>query len=191
MSMPTRASLLIRIRNRDDVDAWAQFHDLYGPLLYRYARARGLKREDIEDIRATCYEAIVRQIQDFRYDPAKGRFKAWLRTLVDRRITDLLRRRREHQAASQTLQRLPAREPPPEAIWDQQWARQHLKYCVEQVRGEVSPRTFKIFSLLVLRGRPVGEICGELGVAPNLVYKARQRVLERVREKMREIGYEE
>lgn len=191
MKTPTRVSLLMRLRDRDDVEAWDQFHRLYGPLLYRYARARGLSPEDIEDVRSSCYETIVQQLHDFRYDPNKGRFKAWLRTLVNRRIVDLFRKRREIRAASQALKQLPADHAGPDEIWDEQWKHQHLRYAVEQIRGDVSPQTFKIFSLLVLQGRSVAEVCAELDVKPNLCYKARQRVLDRVREKMREIGYEE
>lgn len=191
MTLPTRASLLKRIQNHQDAEAWSQFQDIYGPLLFHYARARGLSREDIEDVQATCYEQIVQQIQDFKYDPSKGRFKAWLRTLVNRRVVDLLRKRREKNAATQTFRQLPAEDAAPDEIWERQWKQQHLKYCVEQIRGEVSPQTFKIFSLLVLKGCTVPDVCEQLDITPNLAYKARQRVLDRVREKMAEIGYEE
>lgn len=191
MQQPTRASLLVRIKNRDDVEAWRQFYELYSPLLARYAAARGLSREDIEDVQATCYEAIVRQIQDFEYDPARGRFKSWLKTLVSRRVADLLRRRRERHLRSEALRQVQDGGEGPDEVWEQHWKQQHLKYCVDLIRGEVSPQTFKIFTLLVLKNQDVNDVCAALGVTPNLAYKARQRVLERVREKMREIGYDD
>jgi len=77
--MPTtRASLIARIKDPRDTEAWARFYDLYAPLIYRYARSRGLGREDADGVRSKCYQAVVEQIKTFDYDKARGGFKAWL-----------------------------------------------------------------------------------------------------------------
>ncbi len=187
----TRASLLIRIKDPDATEAWSQFHDLYAPLIFRYARERGLNRDDAEEVRSECYEAIVRQIRTFDYDHAKGGFKAWLRTIVDRRVIDRFRKKREQQANSGDLRQLEAGHVSPEEAFEMEWKNQHLKYCVEQVRGEVFQGTFQAFSMVVIKGRSVAEACDELGMNANQVYKAKARILRRVREKMAEFGCEE
>lgn len=190
--MPTtRASLLIRIKDPRDTEAWAQFHDLYAPLIYRYARERGLGREDAEDVRSKCYEAIVRQIKTFDYEKAKGGFKAWLRTIVNRRVVDLSRKRRPQQAKSTQMRQLSSDEPQPDEIWEEQWKLQHLRYCVELIRKRTSARNFEIFSMAVLDGIPVKEVCDALGIAPDQVYKAKARILRRVREEMAKIGHDD
>lgn len=180
----TRASLLIRVKNPRDTQAWAQFYDLYGPLLYRYARAKGLSHEDAEDVQATCYEQIVRQIRHFDYDKQRGGFKAWLRTLVARRVIDLLRKHREPIADRHDLELVSDPEPAPDELWEQHWKQQHLRYCVELVRQDVSPQTFEAFHLLMQEGWSVPDVCDRLGMNPNQVYKAKARVLELVRERM-------
>ena len=187
----TRASLLIRIKDPRDTAAWAQFYDLYAPLLYKYARARGLSREDAEDIRATCYETIVAKIKEFQYDKAKGGFKAWLRTLVSRRVIDLLRKRREKHADSGQLRELADESPGPDELWEVQWKNHHLKYCVEQVRGSVPSLQFEAFEMLVLKCRTVEEVSEELGLNANQVYKAKSRVLRKVRAKIIDIGLDD
>jgi len=186
----TRASLLIRIRDPDAADAWSEFHDLYAPLIYRYARRRGLNRDDADDVRSECYRAIVQQIETFHYDKAKGGFKAWLRTIVDRRVTDLFRKKREQQANTGVLGQLEDAHSSPAEVWETEWKNQHLKHCVEELRGEVSRRTFEAFTIVVIQGRPVAEACDELGMNPNQIYKARARMLRRVRDKMAELGCE-
>ena len=186
----TRASLLIRIKDPDASEAWSEFHELYAPLIYRYARKRGLSREDADDVRSECYRAIVQQIGDFEYDYAKGRFKAWLRTMVDRRAIDLFRKKREQQANTGVLRQVEAEQSSPEEIWETEWKNRHLKHCVEQLRSEVSESTFQAFSIVVIQGRPVEEACDELGMNANQVYKAKARMLHRVREKMAEFGCE-
>ncbi len=187
----TRASLLVRIKDARDTEAWAQFHDIYAPLIYRYARKRGLSREDAEDVRSKCYEAVVQQIKTFDYAKSRGGFKAWLRTIVDRRVIDLYRKKREQRAGSDVLRQVEADQPSPEEVWERQWRKQHLKYCVEQIRSEVSQRTFEAFSIVVIDGRPVLEACDELGLNRGQVYKAKARMLQRVRKKMAEIGCED
>jgi RNA polymerase sigma-70 factor (ECF subfamily) len=180
----TRPSLLIRIRNLQDTEAWAEFHNVYAPLLYRYARARGLDHDDAEDIRSTCYETIVRQIATFDYNKEKGGFKAWLRTLADRRVIDRLRKRREQVAESHDLRELESDEPNAMALWEQQWRQQHLLYCIELARQRVSEQTFEVFRLLVNEERPVDDVCQQLQMTRNQVYKARSRILEIIREEM-------
>jgi RNA polymerase sigma-70 factor (ECF subfamily) len=186
----TRATLLVRIKNARDSVAWGEFFELYGPLLYRYARARGLAREDAEDVRAKCYESIIQSIGKFEYDKAKGGFKAWLRTMVNRRVADLLRKRKEQRADSDALRQAAAREPTPEEVFDRQWKRHHIRYCVERVRDEVAENTYKAFCMIVLDGKSVDEVCASLGMNANQVYQAKSRVLRRVRRQMEQIGYE-
>lgn len=180
----TRASLLIRIKDPRNTQAWAEFHDLYAPLLYRYARARGLCHQDAEDVRSKCYEAIVRQIPHFDYDKQKGGFKAWLRTLVNRRVIDFLRKRREVLADTDELASLASDEAAVDQLWEEHWKQQHLRYCVQQAGLHVSAQSFEAFRLLVEEHRSVPEVCQHLNINANQVYKARARVLAAVRELM-------
>jgi len=176
--------LLARIKNPRDTEAWEEFHDLYAPLLYRFARARGLSHADAEDIRSTCYETIIKQIQEFDYDAGKGKFKAWLKTLVSRRVVDMLRKRRDKAGGSQDVKQLADPEPGPDEVWDRAWRQQHLKYCVARVRADVPGQTFKAFELLMAE-EPVPTICDRLGMTANQVYKAKARIIELVRVEMR------
>ena len=46
----TRASLLVRLRDPRDEAAWVEFIDLYGALVYNYARKQGLQDADAADL---------------------------------------------------------------------------------------------------------------------------------------------
>ena len=183
----TRASLLIRIKDPRNTQAWAEFHDLYAPLLYRYARARGLGHEDAEDVRSTCYEAIVRQIPHFDYDLQKGGFKAWLRTLVNRRVIDLLRKRRDLPMDTSELAGLPANDATADQLWEEHWRQQHLRHCMQRASLHVSEQSYQAFRLLVEEQCSVTEVCERLDMNANQVYKAKARVLATVRELMQAV----
>ncbi len=185
MNKQTRVSLLLRVRDSSDEQAWREFYELYAPLLYAYARAHGLKHEDAEDIRAICCETLVKSMKNFDYEKSKGGFKAWLRTMVHRRVVDRLRKRRERPAQIEELRALPAETPSAEQLWEEAWTKRHLAYCVERVRQRVAVRTFELFDLLTREQLSVAEICAQKQVSANQVYKAKARMIEMIRQEMR------
>ena len=186
--MPTtRRSLLIRIKDRRDADAWSEFYRLYAPLLYRYARSKGLGRQDAEEVRDECLEIITRKMPTFEYDKDKGGFKNFLYCLTAARVVDLLRKRRERTADIDELESIQATDPAPDEAWEQQWRWEHLKFCVEQVRSRVSDESHRVFQMLLFEECSIEEVCERLGMNPNRVYKIKSRMLQRVRNKMAEL----
>ena len=183
----TRHSLLVRVRNLDDHRAWDQFYELYAPLLYRFARRKGLSADDADEVRDQCLELLARKMPDFTYDPSIGRFKGWLYRVVNGRIIDLHRRKVACSADSQELQAVVDTQPTPTQAWEEHWRKEHLKYCLERARLSVSERNYRAFSML-MEEKTVSEVCSEFGMNPNQVYKAKMHVLQRVRRLMETVG---
>jgi RNA polymerase sigma factor (sigma-70 family) len=123
----------------------------------------------------------------FEYDKEKGGFKNWLHRVVDNKVVDLLRKRRERIVDSGDIRELRDPGPSPQEVWEQQWRNEHLKYCVEKARTRVSARNFQVFQLLVMEDHTVEEVCRNLGLNPNQVYKAKARVLRHVAQMMADL----
>ncbi len=183
----TRGSLLVKIRDRSDAEAWREFDAIYRPMLYRYATARGLDHAGAEDVVQHCMLAVHEHIRSFEYDPTKGRFKGWLRTLVNNRVRNLLRGRHEQAAESQDFKRDQQREPSPEEVFDQVWMQEHLRHCMQLVRQEVDEPTFGAFNRYVVEGLPVERVCEELGISANQLYKIKWRLTRMLSAKMKEL----
>lgn len=181
----TRASLLIRVRKPDDSVAWSEFYELYSPLLYQYAKARGLSDSDADEIRSSCLATLVTHIREFKYDRSKGTFKSWLRRIVVNRVIDLQRKRRPLQLGDSDEAVLD-QGGNPEEMFDEKWKLYHLKYCLEQVRGKVPSQTFGAFELLA-DDHSVDHVCQRLSMTANQVYKAKARILKLVGEEMRQV----
>lgn len=182
----TRVTLIQKVRDPRDSKAWEEFYALYGPLVYGYARKKGLSRDDAEDIRGQIMSAVVQQIASFEYDKAKGGFKNWLRRMTHNKIVDQLRKRREKQEDSQIMGALPDKEPLPDEEWERQWKNAHLRHCVEQIRPTVSEQNYRAFHLLVLEECPVEEVCRTLNINTNQAYKAKSRLLALIRDRLTE-----
>ena len=177
----TRASLLIRVRNTQDTAAWSEFYDLYAPILYGFARNRGLQHDDALDVQSACYESIVKQIPFFEYEKQKGGFKAWLRVLVNRRVVDVLRKRKEVHADTHQIGAVESGEKSVEELWEDNWKKQILKHCFHLAKNEVSPSQYEAFRLLVEDNKQVSEVENMTGLNANQIYKAKARVLDVIR----------
>ncbi len=183
----TRPSLLLRIRDRGDAAAWRLFDALYRPMLERFARARGLSAGEAEDVAQHCLAQIADHIGEFTYNPAQGRFKGWLRTLVNNRIRNLIRDRHEHQGESRDFQAPQTREATPEAEFERIWLEEHLWHCLRELQAEVEDRTYRAYVAYVIEQQPIEVVCAALDLTPQNVYTIKWRLTERVAARMREL----
>lgn len=179
--MTTSRTLLERLRDPADEDAWSRFLELYAPLLESWARAQGLSQADAEEVRDQCLARVFQRLPAFEYERARGGFQPWLYTLARGRVIDWLRRRREPQPDTRELGALSDPGPGPDELWERTWRREHLRYALAEVRRREPPRSFHVFELLLQDGLSVAEVCERTGLNANQVYKAKARVLERVR----------
>lgn len=110
--LPTRRSLLTRLRNWDDEEGWRRFFDTYWRLIYGVARKAGLGDAEAQDVVQETVISVAKRMRQFRYDAGRGSFKSWLRLITRRRIADFLReryRRLEQAPGGEALDRQPAR----------------------------------------------------------------------------------
>ena len=188
----TRVSLLLRIKNRQDGDAWREFDDVYRPMLRRFALAYGADATEADDVIQHCMTAIHEHIDRFEYDPSKGRFKGWLKTLVNNRIRNLIRKRKERIAMTGEFAAVTANAgDDPEAIFEKIWMDEHLKHALKLVSREVEEKTFNAFVDYVIHERPVEEICAKHGLNANQVHKSKHRLTKKLAEKMAALTGEE
>jgi RNA polymerase sigma factor (sigma-70 family) len=182
----TRESLLKRVRDLGDDDSWEEFDSIYRPLLMRYARARGLSAEESEEIAQQCMASVVTGIQNFQ---RRVSFRGWLHGMIDNKVNDQLRKRkREIAAKTADFDCEETREGNPALLWERQWNRTHLLYCLNQIRNEIATTTYDAFEMYVIEEKPVAEIAERLGMTPNQVYVAKHRVMARIKKRWDELA---
>ncbi len=184
----TRKSLLVRIRDKQDRTAWQTFYDLYAPLLYRYARRRGLSHHDAEEIRSQVLETIARKIESYDYQPSRGRFRSWLRRLVVNKTIDAHRRGNAIAGGSHIEDAAVAEDL--SAAWDTEWRNARLAFGLERARARAPQRAYQIFHLLVIEEKEVRDVGEIFDTTPNQIYKAKSLVLSEVRRALAEFDLE-
>jgi RNA polymerase sigma-70 factor (ECF subfamily) len=184
---PTRASLLVRLRDPGDEASWREFVDVYAPLIYGYARKQGLQDADAVDLSQDVISAVSGAVSRLDYDPRRGTFRRWLFTIVRRKLSNWRRaqRSRPHGSGDTGTQRLLEQHPQPEAgeaEWDVEWEERLYAWACEQIRGAVSEATWQAFWRTAIDGQPGKQVAADLGLSVAAVYHARSRVLARLKE---------
>ena len=179
---PTRSSLLSRMRNLDDDKSWREFHELYGQLIREVVIRSGVRSEDAPEIVQETMVVLAAYIPEFRYDPAKGSFKAWLRTLTRNRVADHFRRMyRKSELPNLNLDE-PADLPDMQTstsfdtAWEDEWRRHMLGRALACLGSKVTARDRQVFDLAVVNAWSLQEVRKATGVSLTHIYVIRHRV---------------
>ena len=188
---PTRASLLVRLRDPRDTEAWRQFVQLYAAVVYGFARRRGLQDADAADLMQEVFRAVASSAARLNYDPERGSFRSWLYTVTRNKLYNFLDGRKRHaqgsgdSAQQAVLEERAGQQDDPAGMWEQEYERRVFAWAAEQVRGEFQESTWRAFWLTAVDGQSAKEAGGQLGMSPGAVYVARSRVLARLKEQVR------
>lgn len=188
--LPTRASLLRRLKDAGNHASWNEFHQLYRTLIFSVGRRAGLNEVESNEVVQDTLIAVAKKMPEFRYDPAVDSFKGWLLTLTRWRILDQLEKRKARQEQSgpartassdetrtATIDRVPDTSGCRlEAIWDEEWERNLLQAALARIKRQVAPQQYEIYHLHVVLGKSVREVTRALGVNTGQVYLAKHRM---------------
>jgi RNA polymerase sigma-70 factor (ECF subfamily) len=196
MGESTRPSLLIRVRDPRDDEAWRQFVEVYGPLIYHFARKQGLQDADADDLTQTVLQGVSRTIRALEYNPQQGSFRGWLLGAV----RNQLQKFRQHQSKTvpgsgdtglqAILSEQPNRDADEEMTWEHEYQRHLFLAAVKRVRHTFEDSTWQAFWLTAVDGKNAQDAATELGLSVGAIYTAKSRVLSRVKQEVEDLQEE-
>lgn len=192
----TRQSLLTRLKKSDDHDGWQRFFDTYAGVIRALALRSGLASAEADDALQETLLSVSREMPGFRYDPAKGSFKAWLFQIARRRIVDQFRKRERQQRDGNDVENLVTRVADPNAqtldqLWEDEWRSNQLQLAISRVKVKISARQWQMFDLAALQNLPSKRICDLLGINRAQLYMARMRVGRLLKSEMQSLESKE
>jgi RNA polymerase sigma factor (sigma-70 family) len=185
--LPTRQSLLQRLKRWDDQESWRDFFNQYWRLLYSAAIKGGLNDSQAQDVVQDTIILVSKKMEGFRYDPLVDSFKGWLLYLTRKRIAleyRTIERMRQHKPVEPNelnpdpdIEALPDLEGPSvEKVSEDELHKFIWDAAIARVKGQVALKQFQLFDLYVVKERPAREVAQALGVAVAQVYLAKHRV---------------
>jgi RNA polymerase sigma-70 factor (ECF subfamily) len=187
----TRTSLILRLPDAADAAAWEEFTDVYGPLMYRLARRRGLQPADADDLVQEVFAAVSRSVERWLESDDRGRFRAWLLCIARNLAINYLTRpkHRPLAAGGTDAANLLAEVAAPQSVteeYDLEFRREVFRWAAQQVRARAANSTWQAFWLSTIDGQGIAETAEQLGMSVAGVYIARSRTMARLREHVRQ-----
>ncbi|HUE13474.1 MAG TPA: sigma-70 family RNA polymerase sigma factor [Planctomycetaceae bacterium] len=183
----TRASLIVRLADAQNAQAWEEFARLYQPVVYRLARRRGFQHADAEELVQEVMLAVARAVERWVPDRERGRFRDWLHRIARNLMVNFLTRRK-HQVwgtGKTDMQQLLEVECDAESAVSQkfevEYRREAFRAAARQVQQDVKESTWQAFWLSTIDDLPAAEVARQLGMSIGSVYIARSRVMARLR----------
>ncbi len=184
----TTSTMLQRLSDFDDRGAWEKLSQRFVRPIHAYARKRGLRPDECEDVAQDSLMAFAQAFRRGDYDRARGRLSHWLFGIVWRRI-DHIKRKPDRVGNGGPVRPVDSVEwmnfEAPRAVspeWEEVWERTMLEDCLRQIRVEFEPKTMRAFEMLVLEDRSIEDAESELATSRNALTIAKHRVSKRLRE---------
>ena len=189
----TRVSLLLRLRDSQDHEAWMEFVSLYEPVTYRLLRRYGLQDADAREVMQDLFMAVSRSVH--RWEPSKdrGSFRGWLRRVSRNLVINWLKARERRGLVTgdsnlqAMLELLPDNSEPETVEFDKELRRALFHRAAEQVRAQVNPATWQAFWETGVGGVSHAEAAKKLGMRVGAVRVAKCRVLARLQAAVAEL----
>lgn len=193
---PTRVTLIQRLPDPSDHEAWEAFVDLYGPVIFAFARHRGCAACDAADVVQEVLAKVTRRIRTFDFDPTRGRFRSWLYLVVKSHLIDRLRKEAIRPRlvggglAEHRLNEYVDESESSEKLWEVEYQRQLLHRALPTLKSQFADSTWRAFVRTAMEDADPALVAKELNMSLGAVYVAKSRVLSRLREKVAVLEYE-
>ena len=198
--IPTRRSLLNRLRDWNNQESWKEFFDTYWRLIYRTAMRAGLSEQEAQEVVQETVIAVAKNMPEFRYNPARGSFKGWLLHMTRWRITDQYRKRRPQETgwpneedawAGQSVEQIPDPQGVSlEPYWEAQWQTNIAEVAIDRVKQSVSPKQFQAFDLYVMKECSAATVAKQLNLSIAQVYLSKHRITRLIRQEVAKVKQE-
>jgi RNA polymerase sigma factor (sigma-70 family) len=199
--LPTRASLISRLKNWQDQKSWERFFNTYWRLIYGLARKTGLSDAEAQDVVQETMAAAAKHLPGFNYDPKIGSFKGWLLHTTRWKIIDQFRKRgpvgyppcrsSETSMGTDPIHAIPDNSPSPQQkIRDAEWEKKAFEVALAQVKERVDPQKYEIFDLYVNQGWKPERLAAVFQISIDQVYLIKHRLTDLIREEVKRLENE-
>ena len=179
--MTTNPSLLLRLRDNRERQAWALFVEVYGPLIFSYCRRKKLQDSDAADVSQEVLTRLSKALTRFEYEPKRGRFRDWLGRVTHRELLQFWKRQGRVNAMQTRNGQVAIDSVEDTKNWDEHFHSELLQLAIARIRTEFEDETWRIFEQLWFESMLPAEVARSFRVSMGSVYVAKSRVLKRLR----------
>lgn len=182
---PTRYTLISKLQDSQNAEAWHEFASIYQPLIFRICQNRGLQHADATDVTQEVLARVSTAIESFDGSQKGATFRGWLYRVTRNLVADFFRRQQKQAMNFDNANLLQAVEQDPlpgeSAEFQLEYQRQIFLVVAREVESQVQPNTWQAFWQTEVQRRNVEEVAAELGMNAGAIYVARSRIVARLK----------
>ncbi|WDE97413.1 sigma-70 family RNA polymerase sigma factor [Lentisphaera profundi] len=194
----TNVTLLQRVKNQHDDQSWEEFNEYYRPYIYMITKGLNMQHDDAKEITQLIMIKIWKNLPKFDYDPDKGYFRGWLRTVTVNMVRNYIASKAFKQESLESIQE--SNESLPdldrdfskseiERIADEEWEVYICRLAWDNVKENFEENAQEVYRLLS-EGKECDVIGEQLGIKRNTVYVYRKRIQEKLYREIRRLNHE-
>ena len=174
----TRQSLILRLRNPDDIRAWHEFAEVYQPLIRSLAIRFGLQKADSDDVTQEVLTRVAKYVENWDSKSENASFRGWLATITRNQTMEFFRERsrRPTTGADSQIHRLQITLK--ESDFDLEHARQLFVWAARRVQTRFETKTWEAFWLTTVEEMTASDCAKKLDTSVAQVYVSRSRVMK-------------
>ena len=189
----TQLSLIDRLGDLEDQDAWTTFIEIYHPAIIASLRRRGLQDPDAEDVAQKVLMSVARSLATRPHDPNVAMFRTWLQTIIKNAASNAIQRQPKDRAVGgetvDAFQNLA--DPDHNSVWDDlDYRRSLLEKASQRIQSDYTPDVWAAFWRTAILGESIEDVAVSLGKSVGSIYAARSRVIKRLRDEVQKVEEE-
>lgn len=183
--LTTQLSLINRLHNADDHEAWLAFVEIYYPVIVSSLRVKGLQLADAEDAAQQVLVSVARALAQRPHDPDRAKFRTWLERVTRNAALNALQRVPKDRASGGTDCMLALQELPQSmddaTLLDQEHRKQLMRLAAQSIECEFEVDTWQAFWRTTVLGESIDSVAQALDKQVGSIYAARSRIIRRLR----------
>lgn len=193
LDMATSTTLLQRLRDVSDAEAWNDFVDRYSPRVFEWCRKNSLQDSDAADVTQQVLLKLVTTMRTFEYDQHRGTFRGWLKTVTTNTVRDLARQwqNRNIRAAGDTVTAEQLNSISTPSALDElsqkieaQYRDELLREAESRIRVRVKTETWDAWHQTAVEQKKVVDVAAAVRMTVAEVYVAKSRVNKMMRDEV-------
>lgn len=180
----TRASLIARICDYGDSEAWTEFVGIYQPVVQRFIQSHGLQFADAAEVTQEVLSRVAKSIKTWDGEQPQSSFRGWLYRITRNLTIDFLRKKKRELAKSiggdGGMSQIADTADSESKAFRAEYEKQLFHWAAEKLRPSFKPTNWQAFWMSTVDGLSIEEVARRLKMECGAIYVARSRIMARL-----------
>lgn len=192
----TSQTLLQRIHDKEDHEAWEEFVMFYKRFIYVTIRNMNVSESDTKDLSQKVLIKVLNNIHKFKHEPGKHAFRNWLYRVTKNTVLNYITQKKSHLNVMVDSERIECDHyldnisvPEIDYVIENEWKCFLYNYAFEVIKDQFQENVIHTFELII-QGYNSKDIAQKMNLNQNTVYTYKKRVQTALKKEIDKLTFE-